>query len=364
MRARLLVPLALAAALTATLLPAHAQRPGRDLLRDEQWALDLVRAPRAWTVSTGRGVVVAVVGSGIDRLHPDLRGALGRGTNLVDPSADTRDRSSAGTVIAGIVGARRDNGEGIAGVAPDVRLLPVKVTDSGSTMYGETGPLSSPAHSVPVAEGIRWAADHGADVIVTDTPSLYGEALNTAFSPVLGPDRAVALAVAHAARRGALVVLPAGDGTLPLCGPGGESPQALCVGAVDRERRLAWYSRFDVQQGARFLVAPGGLGATTLATPFAEIVVQPPTREDDVVATTSLEDTLHSEIEPGYAHWAGTAVAAAHVAGVAALLYQKGLSRSAVLARLLSTTTDLGDPGRDPVFGHGLLDAARAVGAR
>jgi thermitase len=119
----------------------------------KSWHLAKVNAPAAWDVSKGNGVIVAVLDSGIDAAHPDLAGALVPGWNLYDNNGVTADVYGHGTKVAGVVGARGNNGTGVTGLAWQSRMMPVRVTDTSGN-----GTWSA------IAGGLSWAADHGAKV--------------------------------------------------------------------------------------------------------------------------------------------------------------------------------------------------------
>jgi hypothetical protein len=159
-----------------------------DPLWPKQWGPALIGAPAAWTVTMGSPrVVIAVLDTGIDFSQPDLRGALVPGYDFVHGDNDPSDDNGHGTRTAGIVGARADNGLGIAGVCPRCSIMPVKVTNANGS-----------ASWLDVASGIAWATDHGASVI---SMSLGG-----------GPSDAVAAAIRYAQSKGVLVVAAAGNG--------------------------------------------------------------------------------------------------------------------------------------------------------
>src|SRR5450755_613526 len=134
--------------------PVHALDLG-DPFRSSQWALDAVGFPDAWALTRGAGVTVAVVDSGVLGNHEDLAGAVLQGTDFVSPGGNGwDDQDSHGTFVGGLIAAHVGNGLGIAGAAPGVKILPVRVLDGG----GE-------GSSANVAAGIVYAADHGARVI-------------------------------------------------------------------------------------------------------------------------------------------------------------------------------------------------------
>ena len=160
--------------------------PNDPLWRDS-WSLTKVRAPGAWRVTKGAAdVVVAVLDTGIDRSHPDLQGAFVEGWDAVNEDADANDDHGHGTLVAGVIAARSNNGIGGVGACSQCSLMPVKV-------IGANGAGSA----ADIGEGIVWAADHGARVI------------NMSFV-LTGSDDNVAAAIAYAQARGALVVAAAG----------------------------------------------------------------------------------------------------------------------------------------------------------
>ena len=143
-----------------------------------------MQAPAAWTPTAGasRPIFVAVVDSGVDPAQPDLQGALVPGADFVDSTGSTADQYGHGTMVAGVVAARGNNGKGVAGVCWACLIMPIKVLDANGS-----GTAAS------IADGIRWAADHGASVI------------NMSFV-LSGPDPGVEEAVAYAHQHGVVVV--------------------------------------------------------------------------------------------------------------------------------------------------------------
>ncbi|WP_406068766.1 S8 family serine peptidase [Micromonospora sp. NBC_01638] len=145
-----------AAGLLAVLLTGAAVQPAVAApQRAEQWYLDELRIGQAHKLSTGRGVTVAVVDSGVDATHPDLRGQVLPGGRSYGASGDGRaDEDGHGTHMAGIIAATNAATDGVDGIAPDARILPIKIKKG-------KGPVSDQAQ----AQGIRMAVDGGATVI-------------------------------------------------------------------------------------------------------------------------------------------------------------------------------------------------------
>jgi subtilisin family serine protease len=309
--------LRLLVALLVWALLAETAAAASDPLRARQWNLSLIEADAAHATSTGAGAVVAIVDSGAAAGHPDLRGRLVPGRDIVEGDATPQDGDGHGTHVSGIVGAATGNGVGVASVAPGAGLMPVRVL----------GPDGSGTVAA-IAAGIDWARAHGADVI---NLSLGSE---VPIAGAAGGD-AIDAAIRRALAAGVVVVAAAGNSGVPVCEQPAAAAGLVCVGAVDRRRMRSVFSSFGAGLG---IVAPGG---SALPVPG--------------------EDVLSTVPPAGYAEMAGTSQAAPHVAGVAALLVSLGLRGRAAVDRLLATATDLGPPGIDAQYGHGLVNARTAV---
>jgi len=312
-----------------------------------QWGLERIGAPGAWARGRGKGITIAVVDSGVDLAHEDLASKLdghisciGARGSAAACSGSGQDDNGHGTHVAGIALAATDNGKGIAGVAPDARLLAVRVLEDscdGAKTCTATGSADD------VAAGIRWAADHGAEVI---NLSLGGGTVQS----VLGC--AFCDAVEYAWSKGSIAVIAAGnDSALPA---GFSDEPAVVVTATTRADTRASYSNTNsgLLRDARWPVsAPGGEAETD---------------PDDCATGGTPQGILstfwYSGQHNGYACLAGTSMAAPHVAGALAVLRGTGLSPQASIDRLLATSEDLGAPGRDSEFGVGRIDLGRAVG--
>jgi thermitase len=275
-----------------------------------------VDAPQAWSRTLGSDAVrIAVIDTGIDAAHPDLAGKVVAAANFT-ASNSTQDLSGHGTHVAGIAAASFDNATGIAGMAPNARLMDVKVLavdQSGQT----TGDCAD------VADGIVWATDHGANVL---NLSLGGP------TPCLAMELAVRYAVSH----GALVVAAAGnEGSTSRFYPAA-FPDVLSVAATTNRDQLAGFSN----RGASWVdvAAPG----------------------DGIVSTLPTFDNGTGAVDYGYL--SGTSMAAPIVSGIGALVWGQmppGTARRDVEARILATAWPITGTGTD--FRYGLVDACGAV---
>jgi subtilisin family serine protease len=294
-------------------MPSTA-RAADDPFRALQWNLDMVHAPEARPVTTGAGVLVAVIDTGVDAAHPDLAGSVIAGPDLVDGDATPNDANGHGTHVTGIIVAHAGNGIGIAGAAPGAEVLAIRALDADG--QGDTD---------TIARGVDAAVAAGARVI-----NLSLTAGPTA-TEILVPGNALADAIQRAIDAGVVVVAAAGNDALPICQQPQLGPGLVCVAAVDRQTQRSDYSNYGIRVD---LVAPGGGGA------------------DGILSTFPVGD---------YAEMEGTSQATPMVSAEAALLMSLGLSAAQAIARIEETTRDLGDPGVDLTYGHGLIDIGAAL---
>jgi subtilisin family serine protease len=324
--------------------PADVSNPGPQPVNDpifpDQWGLTTISAPQAWARGDrGSGAIIAVVDTGTDLTHPDLKANLIDGVDIVAGSNDCppgpQDENGHGTHVAGIAAAATNNGIGGAGTAPDARIMPVRVLDAEGS-----------ADDATVIKGIEWAADHHADVINLSVggPQVIGE------TPQLNEE--IAKAVDDAYKKGSVVVAAAGNESLPLCSYPAAAANAVCVGAVDKRGLPSFFSNFPTSpDGSVGVRAPGGTGIGCESSEDVWSSVWPGSADD-------CNDTSNGELA-GYDAFAGTSMATPFVSGVAAILAAKGLSNGQILECLKSTSSNGGS--FDPVMGYGIVNADAAA---
>jgi thermitase len=333
--------------------------PFNALFLPNQWNIFQTQTDSAWGITQGdRSTKVAIVDTGICMHHDDLAGKidLELSTSFVpaaEEPADTaepacigcptwEDRHGHGTWVASVVST---NNLGIAGVAPNVRLVAVKVAN-----HRDVGSISA------LIRGLLYAADVGSDVI--NVSRAFGE------HPITEFPRGMALlqrTSAYATRQGALVVFGAGNDGVDLDHSGNaiavpcESTNGMCIGATTVSDALASYSNHGVS--AVTMVAPGG-GVPT--DPLPDTLLN-----ESVIVACSVHAMDDGCTPHTYFLVAGTSFAAPMVSGAAALVVSrnprlKGKPHQ-VKAALVNSADDLGEPGTDNLFSKGRLNTLRAV---
>lgn len=285
----------------------------------EQWSFQTVGGQNAWGYATGRGVVVAVVDTGIacedvDGFHKvsDLAETKCiKGYNFVSDNDNASDDQGHGTHVAGTIAQSTNNALGVAGLAFDCALMPVKVLSANGS--GTT---------IGVADGVRWAADHGADVI---NMSLGG-----------GPSSEIMHeAVRYAQSKGVIVVVAAGNNGKYVEYPGAYD-ESFTVSATDQNDQIAYFSSRGPQ--------------VNIAAPGVDILQQ------------TICDAGRNGCEQ-YAAYKGTSMATPHVAGIAALLMSAGVNDVQKVKSILSDTANLpeGNQKGSDLYGAGVINAGKAL---
>ncbi|MBE0701406.1 MAG: S8 family serine peptidase [Acholeplasmataceae bacterium] len=285
----------------------------QDPYLSNQYALTMMETIEAWDLNVGSSdVTVAIIDTGIDINHDEFNNRIS--LNSYNSSTETvgltavQDDYGHGTMVAGVIGAIKDNSKGIAGIAQNVQLLVIKANKP------EEGSFLDSA----LIDGIYYAVSQGADII---NLSLGGSYKNTQTET----------AIDYAHQQGVIVVAAAGnDGTSDLVYPAAFE-KTLAISSIDASQTIAPYSNFGNHID---LTAPGS----------------------DIITTAR---------NNGYATVSGTSFAAPQVSGVIALMLSHfdNFSIAEMTARLFDTTVDLGSPGKDVFYGHGLVNTLNVLSA-
>ncbi|MGO4271964.1 S8 family serine peptidase, partial [Paenibacillus sp. TAF58] len=295
----LIVLMMLVVGLTGITKAEAAYPVSTDPMRVKQTYLDMIHIDQAWAAAGDyrTPIVVAVVDTGVDLAHPDLVGSLVDGVNLLQPSKKPQDDNGHGTNVAGIIAATFNNDKGIAGIAPNAKIMPIKALEADGT-GGEA----------KLGEGIKYAVDHGAKIVVLSLGlNKYSEYMEGI--------------VQYAEDRNVLLVAAVGNESTSVKYPAAY-PTVLAVGGVNSEKRADPRSNFGSELD---LVAPWDVYTTALGG--------------------------------GYQYQDGSSMSAPQVAAAAALVWGKYPSMNVyqVRAQLEQTAEDLESTGWGPKTGYGLL---------
>ena len=268
-----------------------------------EWHLPDIGAPTAWDYATGSGVTIAILDTGVDGTHPDLVSQMVPGWNFYNNSSNTADSNGHGTAVAGTTAAATNNAAGVASVAGGARIMPVVIADPNAWAYWST-----------VAQGITWAADHGARVA---SLSYQGASASSTIQS----------AASYLRSKGGVLFVAAGNtGAIDNTAP---TSLMMVVSAIQQGDTLASFSTYGSFVD---ISAPG----------------------NNIISTA---------MGGGYWNCWGTSFATPIVAATAALILSErpDFTPSQVDATLESTAKDLGAPGYDVYYGYGNVNAAAAL---
>lgn len=314
-------------------VPNHMENPSKGFTPNDpdfarQWNLQLIHMPQAWLKSHGKGVIVAVIDTGIAyedyqdfKQVPDLKGIkFVEGYDFVNKTKHANDDHGHGTHVAGTIAQATNNGEGVAGIAFEATLMPVKVLNHVGS-----------GTSADIADAIRFATDHGAKVInMSLGGGLYSAVMAKAIDYARGKGVTVVCAAGNAAR---------GRVEFPAAYPG-----AVAVSAVGPDGLLSPYSSYGKELD---LAAPGGNKKLGETSGILQNTIDPRDPSKSV-----------------YAWYQGTSMATPHVAGVAALLYAAGAKTPDEVERALyAGASKVNGQEWSEQYGHGLLNAEASLAA-
>lgn len=286
-----------------------------DPMFEQQWNMEMIQVQTGWRAGGGKGVKVAVIDTGVSRVE-DMEGVrMTEGATFVPLTRTPEDDHGHGTHVAGTIAQATNNGKGVAGVAPNVTIMPYKALSKqgfGSSDW--------------IAAAIDHAVDNGADVINMSLGGPYSEVLDKAAR--------------DAANRGVVVVAAAGNSGQRGLGSPASAEEVIGVAAVGPDDTKAFYSTYG--EGVD-LAAPGG-----------------DTRNGGEAGGV-LQDTIDGQGGHAYRAFQGTSMATPHVAGAAAILVGMGLDAEATRDVLLKSSQEMGEAGWDEVYGYGRLDVDAAV---
>lgn len=295
-----------------------------DPMVKDQYAIDKVQARKAWDITQGsEGTVIAIVDTGIDLSHPDLKDKLLPGFSALKDKDDSHgqtkggDDNGHGTHCAGISAGIGNNGVGISGIALKNKILPVRVLGGAGS-----GSMFS------IAKGLEWAANNGAKVIsmsLGGPSSVMDIVVERAVKKAIAKDAVVVAAMGNSAKEEKMV---------PACIKG-----VVAVGATDNKDVKAPFSTF----GSHITVSAPGV---------------------NILSTFPTYDVALSQYFPkNYASLSGTSMATPVVSGVVGLMRAKypSMNREQIIEKLKKSVDDLGSAGHDNLYGFGRVNALKAV---
>ncbi|WP_289142088.1 S8 family peptidase [uncultured Brevibacillus sp.] len=282
------------------------RKPNDTYYTEYQWNLPLIGMEKSWDISEGSSdVIVAVVDTGVDMNHPEFAGKLVEGYNVLEDNNKPQDDNGHGTHVSGVIAAKTNNKDGIAGMTWKSKLMPIKA-------IGADGSGSA----VDIAQGIYWATDHGADVINLSVGNYTSSA-------------ALKEACQYAFQKNVVLVAASGNDASDQPSYPAAYDEVLSVAAVDHRKERADFSNF----GEHVDVSAPGV---------------------DIPSTYIYSD---------YASLSGTSMACPHVAALAALVrsVQPDMKNRDVMDVIRKSAVDLGPPGHDQLYGYGMIDVNQTL---
>ncbi|PLT35420.1 S8 family peptidase [Bacillus sp. V5-8f] len=288
-------------------LQNEATIPNDSLYRRRyQWNFPAIQAEEGWEITRGRkDVIIAVVDTGVDLDHPDLRRRLTAGYNVVSNTHNPDDDNGHGTHVAGIIASETNNLRGVAGLTWYNKIMPIKAMAAKG--YG---------NAFDIAQGIIWATDHGADIINLSLGNYQ-------------PSAVMHEAVQYAYKKGVVITVAAGNDNTDQPSYPAAYPEVLTVAAIDFQGNKAPFSNYGEH--------------VDVAAPGVEI---PSTY-------------FHKQ----YAALSGTSMASPHVAAQAGLIKSQNpdLKNTEIMNVIRTTSYDLGPSGFDPFYGSGIIDIQESL---
>jgi subtilisin family serine protease len=323
------------AAVVSSLTPALASN---DPFFPDEWGLAQIHAPEAWPSDSGAGITIGIVDTGVDATHPDLAGRIGATTACINTGGDPTkcggsgaDIDGHGTHVTGIAVADAGNGAGVAGVAPNARVVVARVFQQATTSDGKPGMSATVAD---VNAGIKWVVSQGARVVN----------LSLGLDPGRPPPSNFLIFGAHGSQTlGTGIEWAWANGAVPVLAAGNDAngqvdypnAHAIIVGATRRNGQTASYST-SLSNSRWGMVAPGGENSDP---------------SEGIVSTWT---------QGRYAYLAGTSMAVPHVSAAVAMLLAQGLTKDAAVQRILNSADKIGCGSGC----QGFLDVSNALGVQ
>lgn len=271
-----------------------------------QWNMPIIDMEKAWDISKGKDTVkVAVIDTGVDLSHPEFKGKLTTGYNVLTGSRNANDDNGHGTHVTGIIAAHINNKEGIAGMTWYNPIIPIKG-------IGADGSGSS----FDIAKGIKWATDNGAKVINLSVGNY-------------NPSQVLHDAIKYAYTKDVVMIAATGNDNSNQPSYPASYPEVIGVSAIDGNKNRASFSNYGQSVD---IVAPG-------------------------------VDIPSTYIDHEYAQLSGTSMACPHVTGLATLIrsVNPSLKNDQVMSIIKYSSQDLGTKGRDDYYGYGIINVAKAL---